>query len=93
MFLSFPAVAYNTYLQYNFPIKICSVGYFGNSKLALEPAAYIVIPRNSLLRLLKIPPCSLQGLLMIPAYSSDSMATAQIRMSNFEWLLTRLKGQ
>jgi hypothetical protein len=33
--LSFPAVVYSAYLWYNFPVNIRSVGYCGDSKLAL----------------------------------------------------------
>ncbi len=64
-------------------------------KTALQATAAIQNQRCSLLLLLKNPHCSLQRLLTIPAvaYRGDSMATARIQMSNFERLLTRLKGQ
>ncbi len=64
-------------------------------KSAMQATAAIQNWFCSLLRLLKNLCCSLQRLLMIPAvaYSGNSMATARIQMSNFERLLTRLKGQ
>ncbi len=93
--LSFPDVAHSAYVGYYFP-----------NKSALQATATIQNQRCSLLHLLKNSRCSLQRLVKNPhcslqrfltfaavAYSGDSMATARIQMSNFERLLTRLKGQ
>ncbi len=64
-------------------------------KSALQATAAMQNQCCSLLRLLQNPRCSLQSLLTIPtvAYGGDSMATVGIQMTNFEQLLTRLKGQ